>query len=48
MNRLRERRVLIGTTGPSGNVLKIRPPLPFSRENADVFLSCLDETLADV
>ncbi len=47
-NRLRERRVLIGTTGPYGNVLKIRPPLPFSRENADVFLSCLDETLADV
>jgi 4-aminobutyrate aminotransferase-like enzyme len=48
MNRLRERRVLTGITGPLGNVLKLRPPLPFSRENADVFLSNLDDALADV
>ena len=48
MNRLRERRVLTGITGPLGNVLKLRPPLPFSRENADVFLSKLDDALADV
>jgi 4-aminobutyrate aminotransferase-like enzyme len=47
-NRLRERRVLVGTTGPLGNVLKLRPPLPFSRQNADVFLSNLDDALDEV
>jgi 4-aminobutyrate aminotransferase-like enzyme len=47
MNRLRERHVLIGTTGPFGNVLKIRPPLPFSNEDADVLLSILDDSLED-
>lgn len=44
VNGMRERNVLIGTAGRHGNVLKIRPPLCFSREHADIFL----ETFADV
>jgi 4-aminobutyrate aminotransferase-like enzyme len=40
--------VLIGSTGPDENVLKIRPPLVFSKENADVLLERLDATLAAV
>src|SRR3954451_22126441 len=32
---MRQMGVLIGTTGRAGNVLKIRPPLVFSRANAD-------------
>ncbi|HEY1699524.1 MAG TPA: aspartate aminotransferase family protein, partial [Trebonia sp.] len=43
VNGMRERRVLISATGPLGNVLKIRPPLPFGRDHADQFLTVLTE-----
>jgi 4-aminobutyrate aminotransferase-like enzyme len=44
VNGLRERRVLISATGLAGNVLKIRPPLPFARHHVDQ----LGEALIDV
>jgi len=40
--KMRDRGVLLGSTGRYGNVLKIRPPLIFSRENAVQLLSTLD------
>jgi len=43
---MRERGILISTTGPAGNVLKIRPPLVFQREHAELLLQTLDEVLA--
>ena len=43
---LRERGILLSATGPAGNVLKIRPPLVFQREHADLLLQALDEALA--
>ena len=46
VNDLRERRVLISATGPGANVLKIRPPLVFSAQNADLFLERLDASLS--
>lgn len=46
VNGLREKRILISAASPSGNVLKIRPPLPFTAEHADTFLSGLDQVLA--
>jgi 4-aminobutyrate aminotransferase-like enzyme len=48
VNGLRERRVLISAAGPSANILKIRPPLVFSKDNADLFLTALEEALAEV
>lgn len=45
VNGLRERRVLISASGPAGNVLKIRPPLPFSAENAAYFLEQMEAVL---
>jgi len=48
VNGLRARRVLISAAGPSANVLKIRPPLVFSKDNADLFLSALDEVVTEV
>ncbi|WP_253949155.1 aspartate aminotransferase family protein [Mangrovicoccus sp. HB161399] len=42
---LRERRVLISATGFHSNTLKIRPPLCFSREDADRLVTELDATL---
>ncbi|MFL5768415.1 MAG: aminotransferase class III-fold pyridoxal phosphate-dependent enzyme [Actinomycetota bacterium] len=47
-NGMRERGVLIGTTGPDGNALKIRPPLVVSREDADTIAATLEETLSRV
>jgi 4-aminobutyrate aminotransferase-like enzyme len=46
-NRLRERGVLTGTDGPHHNVLKLRPPLVFSEDDARVFLATLDEVLQE-
>jgi 4-aminobutyrate aminotransferase-like enzyme len=45
VNALRERRVLISASGPGANILKIRPPLCLSREQADLFVAALDEVL---
>ncbi|MFN8233200.1 MAG: aspartate aminotransferase family protein, partial [Actinomycetota bacterium] len=41
-NGMRERGVLIGTTGPDGNVLKIRPPLVLAPQEADLIVETLD------
>ena len=35
----------MGLTGTHGNVLKLRPPLPFSRDNADHVLEVVDGCL---
>jgi 4-aminobutyrate aminotransferase-like enzyme len=45
VNGMRQRRVLISATGPHGNVLKIRPPLPFGTEHADQLLTALTDVL---
>ena len=42
---LRRRRVLLSTDGPAENVLKIKPPLQFGREDADRLVMELDEVL---
>ena len=43
VNQMRERGILLGTEGPLHNVLKIRPPMPFSDEDADQLVETLDE-----
>lgn len=45
VNGMRRRGVLIGTSGEAGNVLKIRPPLVLSQQDADILLARLQETL---
>lgn len=45
VNQLRERGILLGTDGPHHNVLKIRPPMPFSKADADLLLTTFEETL---
>jgi acetylornithine/succinyldiaminopimelate/putrescine aminotransferase len=37
--------VVMGISGPFGNILKIRPPLIFSEENADELLLKLEAVL---
>jgi 4-aminobutyrate aminotransferase-like enzyme len=46
VNGLRERRVLISTTGSHANVLKIRPPLVFTEADATRLLTELDAVFA--
>jgi 4-aminobutyrate aminotransferase-like enzyme len=45
INGLHKKQILIGAAGRHGNVLKIRPPLVFSRENADHLVRALAEVL---
>ena len=45
VNGLKDRGFLAGSAGSLGNVLKLRPPLVFSKDNADAFLDALSETL---
>ena len=47
-NEMRNRGVLINFIGRHKNILKIRPPMPFSRSDADQLLSTLDEVLIDL
>ena len=46
--RMRERGVLLGTDGPYHNVVKIRPPMPFTRADADLLVEALDGALGDL
>ncbi len=46
-NRMRERGILLSTDGPFHNVLKIKPPLVFTKENVDFLVATLDEILAE-
>jgi len=48
MNRMRERGILLGTDGPYHNVLKIRPPMPFDEENAELLVEVMGEVLAEL
>jgi len=41
VNRLREGGILAGSDGPNHNVIKLRPPLLFSSEDANLFNSTL-------
>jgi 4-aminobutyrate aminotransferase-like enzyme/Ser/Thr protein kinase RdoA (MazF antagonist) len=48
VNRLREEGILMGTDGPAHNVLKIRPPMPFNEEDADLLSGTLDGVLGEL
>ncbi len=46
VNDLRNRGVLVTATGRHNNVIKIRPPLVFSKDNADRLVEALDQSLS--
>lgn len=45
INEMRARGILMGKLGIHQSTTKIRPPMPFSKENADLMLSTLDDVL---
>ena len=42
---MKDRGILLSTDGPLHNVIKIKPPLPFNRSDADRVVGMLDEVL---
>lgn len=47
VGRMKSRHhILISSDGPDDNVLKLKPPMVFSRQNADEFLVAVRECLA--
>ncbi len=48
MNRMREEGVLLGRIGPFDNVLKLRPPMVFAEEHAEIVLDTLGRVLDEV
>lgn len=48
VNEMRERAILLGTDGPFHNVIKIRPPMPFSTGDAAEVVMNLDQALHDL
>ena len=48
VNAMRDRGVLISKIGKHDNILKMRPPMPFANEHADLLLSVLDDCLEEL
>ena len=48
LNLMRDQGVLVGNEGVHGNIVKIRPPLVFRKEHADMLVNALDRALARV
>jgi 4-aminobutyrate aminotransferase-like enzyme len=48
VNQMKERSILLSTDGPLHNVIKIKPPIILSQENADFLLSELNAVLGEL
>ncbi|HEX9166713.1 MAG TPA: aminotransferase class III-fold pyridoxal phosphate-dependent enzyme, partial [Gemmatimonadales bacterium] len=46
-NRMRDLGVLVSTDGPFHNVIKIKPPLVFTRGDADTLVAAMDRVLGE-
>lgn len=47
VERMRDKRVLASTDGLYRNVIKVKPPLIYTKDNADTFLGKLEEVLQE-
>lgn len=45
---MRDEHILLSTDGPDANVLKMKPPMVFTKENVDEVVSTLDRILKEV
>jgi 4-aminobutyrate aminotransferase-like enzyme len=45
--RMREEGILVSTDGPFKNVIKIKPPICFAKQEANLFLQTLEKILAE-
>ena len=47
IERMKEEGILVSTDGPFHNVLKIKPPMVFTKDNADFLVQTLERILAE-
>ena len=47
VNRMKQNGILMSTDGPDNNVIKIKPPLVFSKEDADFLIQSLTRVLEE-
>lgn len=47
VSRMKEKRIIVSSDGPDNNVLKLKPPMVFSIENVNHFVSVLDQVLEE-
>ncbi len=47
VNRMRDLGVLLGTDGPHHNVIKIRGPMPFDKQDADCLVAVFARVLEE-
>jgi alanine-glyoxylate transaminase/(R)-3-amino-2-methylpropionate-pyruvate transaminase len=48
LERCKERGLIIGKGGLFGNVLRVKPPMCLTKDDADFIVDCLDEVLTQV
>jgi 4-aminobutyrate aminotransferase-like enzyme/Ser/Thr protein kinase RdoA (MazF antagonist) len=48
VEKMKEKGYLLSTDGPLHNVLKIKPPMPFNKRNADEMVRLLDMALSEL
>ncbi|SNB11446.1 hypothetical protein JIP0899_2220001 [Flavobacterium psychrophilum] len=48
VEKMKEKGYLLSTDGPLHNVLKIKPPMPFSKQNATEMVQLLDVILSEL
>ena len=46
VNHLKDKGILLSVDGPDHNVIKIKPPLVFNKENSDELVKKIDETMS--
>lgn len=45
MDYLKHNRIITSRDGPDGNVIKIKPPLNFTKENVDTLVDCMESAI---
>ena len=48
LSRMKEEKILLQSDGPYNNVLKLKPPLVFSKADATFFVTTLDQILDEI
>lgn len=46
--RMKEQKIIVSSEGPDYNILKLKPPMCFSVDNANQFVAKLDDILQEV
>ncbi|MBT4520196.1 MAG: aspartate aminotransferase family protein [Halieaceae bacterium] len=48
VNKLKEKGILTSNAGSEDNIIKLRPPLVFGRQHADLFLEAFEQTVREL